>query len=46
MTTKVIITKQADKDLSKAPKYIADKLEGWIEFVETDGIEEVNKHGY
>jgi proteic killer suppression protein len=43
MKTKVVITKSAEKDLSKVPKYIADKLDGWVESVETDGIEEVRK---
>lgn len=42
--TRVVITKSAEKDLSKVPRYIADKLEGWIESVETDGIEEVRKN--
>ena len=42
-TIRVIITKQAEKDLSKVPGYIANKLEGWVEAVETDGLEETRK---
>lgn len=42
-TSRVFITKKADKDLSRVPSYIADKLMAWIESVETDGIEEVRK---
>lgn len=41
--TTVLITKRADKDLSKVPAYISSKLEAWIESVETDGLENVRK---
>lgn len=43
MITRVSIGKKAQKDIRKVPSYIADKLDEWIESVETDGIQEVRK---
>lgn len=40
---RVFISRKAEKDLSKAPKYIANKLAGWIESVRTDGLQAVRK---
>lgn len=42
-TTRVTISKRAQKDIQKVPRYIADKLDEWIESVETDGIVETRK---
>ncbi len=43
MATQVVITRRAQKDIKKIPTHIADKLDEWIEAVETDGIQEVRK---
>ena len=43
LITRVFISKKAEKDLSKVPRYIADKLAGWIEAVQTDGLQAVRK---
>jgi proteic killer suppression protein len=43
----VLISKRAQKDLRKAPHFIIDKLETWVDAVERDGLEEVQKiRGY
>ncbi len=41
--TFVRITPKAEKDLKRIPKFIADKLDAWIENVETDGIDETRR---
>lgn len=40
---KVIINKNAQRDLEKVPKYIAIKLYEWIEAVSHDGLLELRK---
>ena len=40
---KVVITKQADKDLRKAPDYIVLKLQAWVDEVTEQGLREVRK---
>lgn len=40
---RVMISKKAQKDIRKIPSYIADKLDEWVEAVETDGLQEVRK---
>lgn len=40
---RVIISKKAQKDIQKVPHYIADKLDEWIESIETDGLQETRK---
>lgn len=46
MITTVILSRKAQKDLRKLPRHIIEALAAWIENVETDGLEEVNKHEY
>ncbi|MFC2075201.1 type II toxin-antitoxin system mRNA interferase toxin, RelE/StbE family [Bdellovibrionota bacterium] len=44
---KVLLSKRTQKDLRKVPHYIIDKLGTWIDAVERDGLEEVQKlRGY
>lgn len=43
MNAKVILSKQAKRDLLKVPSYIAQKLLAWIEDVEHEGLNEVRK---
>ncbi len=43
MIKHITISKQAKKDIQKVPSYIADKLDEWVEAVETDGLQEVRK---
>ena len=47
MTTQVIITKSADKQMRRAPQHIVDNLLYWRNEVQTFGIYEVRKNkGY
>ena len=39
----VILSKEAERNLLKVPKYIARKLQSWIENIENDGLCEVKK---
>jgi proteic killer suppression protein len=39
----VVLSKQAEKDLSTVPKHVALKLQDWVEDVEDRGIEAVRK---
>lgn len=44
---KVIISRRAEKDLSKVPSYIVDKLDLWVDAIERFGMGAVRKiHGY
>jgi proteic killer suppression protein len=43
MLTDVRITKRALKDLAQVPRYLADKLQGWVDAVRERGLEEVRK---
>lgn len=43
MNTTVILSKQAKRDLLKVPSYIAQKLLGWVEDVEYEGLSDVRK---
>jgi len=43
MITKVIISKRAQKDLRRVPLRIAEKLQGWVDAVSEDGLEEVRR---
>lgn len=40
---KVILTKQAKKDLEKSPAYIIRKLLAWVDHIENSGLNEVRK---
>jgi toxin HigB-1 len=40
---KVILTKQAEKDLSKLPLHIVRKLLAWVDDIETSGLNKVKK---
>ncbi|HLB41322.1 MAG: hypothetical protein A3F14_01890 [Gammaproteobacteria bacterium RIFCSPHIGHO2_12_FULL_43_28] len=40
---KVILAKQAKRDLSKLPSHIVRKLMGWVDEVENTGLSEVKK---
>jgi proteic killer suppression protein len=40
---KVVLSKQAQKDLTRVPRHIALNLRTWVESVEADGLEEVRK---
>lgn len=41
--TRVDISRSAQKDIRKLPGHIVDKLQFWIELVETKGLAEVRK---
>ncbi len=43
MTTIVQLSKQAKKDLAEMPNHIQQKLRGWVELVEEEGLEEARK---
>ncbi|WP_295899756.1 type II toxin-antitoxin system RelE family toxin [uncultured Bdellovibrio sp.] len=43
MITTVILSRKAQKDLKKLPRYIIEALAAWVENVETDGLEETRK---
>lgn len=43
MIKRVILSKNAKKDLQKVPKYVALLLQDWTEDVEDRGLEEVRK---
>lgn len=43
LITKVFMSRRAERDLLKAPRYIADKLAGWVESVRTDGLQIVRR---
>jgi len=34
----VVLTKQAERDLKKVPRYIAEKFQLWADLVETRGL--------
>lgn len=40
---RVFIARQAQKQLLKIPKYIAQGLKVWVDIVEEDGLEEARK---
>jgi proteic killer suppression protein len=43
MSTKVELTRQAQKQLRQVPRHVAVKLQAWVEAVEAQGLEEVRK---
>ncbi|GJM06468.1 MAG: hypothetical protein DHS20C10_02020 [marine bacterium B5-7] len=49
---RVLLTRKAEKDLKIIPRYIIEKLQIWVELVDSDKtiafveIQEVNKHDY
>lgn len=43
MIRRVVLTREAQKDIRKVPRHVAAKLAGWIEDVEEKGLEEVRK---
>jgi len=43
MSTKVELTRQAQKQLRQVPRHVAVKLQAWVEAVEAQGFEEVRK---
>lgn len=43
MNTKIILTKQAEKDLRKVPIHIKWKLQSWIDNLYEDGLMETRK---
>ena len=40
---RVVLSRQAQKDLTKIPHHVAVKLQDWVEDVEDRGLEEVRK---
>ena len=43
MIRRVVLTKQAEKQLRKVPQHVSDKLLAWVKSVEAKGLEEVRK---
>lgn len=43
MIFKVSVSERAKKDLRKVPNYIVDKFDGWVEAVESEGLEIVRR---
>ncbi len=43
MDYEVILEKSVRRRLRRVPRHVIDKLEAWIEMVETDGLEEARK---
>ncbi len=43
MLNRVVLSRQAQKDLATVPKHVAVKLQDWVEDVEDRGLEEVRK---
>ena len=43
MITMVELSRNAQKDLRKVPRYVAVKLMAWVDDVENRGVEEVRK---
>ena len=39
MTDSVVLSKQAQRGLEKAPEWVAAKFKAWVELVMTDGLE-------
>lgn len=47
MLTQIVLSRRAEEDLSAIPLNIKSKLQGWIESVMHEGLEETRKHlGY
>jgi proteic killer suppression protein len=40
---KVVVSKQAKKDLCKVPRYIAEKFIAWMDLVGQEGLQETRK---
>lgn len=40
---RVVLGKRARKQLKKVPKYVAEKLTGWVSTVEETGVEDARK---
>ena len=43
MSYRVRLEKAVRRRLRRVPRYVIDKLEAWIELVETDGLEEAKR---
>lgn len=43
MITRVVLSRQAQRDLDRVPKHIQIKLLSWVEAVEHEGLENVRK---
>ena len=43
MPYRVRLAKAARRRLRRVPRYVVDKLEAWIEMVETDGLREAQR---
>lgn len=43
MIFRVVVSERAKKDLKKVPSYIVDKFDGWVDAVESDGLEVVRR---
>jgi proteic killer suppression protein len=43
MVTRVLLTRTARKQLRRVPRFIAVKLQAWVDAVEAQGLEEVRK---
>ncbi|MFO0696844.1 MAG: hypothetical protein U0230_24950 [Polyangiales bacterium] len=43
MITRVVISRSVTKELASVPRHVARKLQGWVEAVESSGLEEVRK---
>lgn len=41
--TKIIFSRQAERDLERVPEYIGLKLFSWVRSVQSDGLENVRK---
>ena len=43
MIRSLVISENAQKQLRKVPRYVAEKLADWVLAVEADGLEEIRK---
>lgn len=43
MIERVVLKRRAQKQLRTVPRYVAVKLQGWVEMVETQSLEEARK---
>ncbi len=43
MVNRVELSRRAIKQLQKVPRHVVDKLLGWVQLVETEGLEEARR---
>lgn len=43
MVSKVVVTRQAQRDLRRAPRHIVRRLQGWVHTVQTEGLAKVRR---